>query len=145
MRRLLRKAVELGALRAVDLQLARRLEILAGGDAPELLLAAALVSHRVGEGDVCLDLGSCAELPLFRTEGLAGGTRPPHPRGWADALRKCNCLCDPRPPPVSRKRPLPSIGCSAFIQAAPIPAMARATRFTWTSWSSTRHPWWICR
>jgi len=77
---LLEKAVDLGALRAVDLQLGRRLEILAGGDAPELLLAAALASHRVGEGDVCLDLGRCDELPLFRTEGLAGGPRPPRRR-----------------------------------------------------------------
>jgi exodeoxyribonuclease V alpha subunit len=95
MRELLRKAVELGGLRAVDLQLARRLEILAGDNAPELLLAAALVSHRVGEGDVCLDLGSCAELPLFRTEGLVGGPRLPCPRDWADALRRCTVVGRP--------------------------------------------------
>lgn len=87
MRDLLRKAVDLGALRPVDLQLARRLEALAGGDAPELLLAAALTSHRVGEGDVCLDLADCAELPLFRTQGLAGVPRPPSAPDWARALR----------------------------------------------------------
>jgi exodeoxyribonuclease V alpha subunit len=87
MRDLLRKAVDLGALRPVDLQLARRLEILAGGDAPELLLAAALASHRVGEGDVCLDLADCAELALFRTQGLAGMSGPPSTRDWARVLR----------------------------------------------------------
>jgi exodeoxyribonuclease V alpha subunit len=89
MRYLLQKAVNLGALRAVDLQLARRLEALAGGDAPELLLAAALVSHRVGEGDVCLDLAGGAELPLFRTQGLAGVPRPPSAPDWVRALRGC--------------------------------------------------------
>ena len=87
MQELLQKAVQEGALRAVDLQLARRLEILAGGDAPELLLAAALLSHRVGEGDVCLDLHRCGELPLFRTDGLAGGPRPPRVQDWTETLR----------------------------------------------------------
>ena len=88
MREWLQKAVDLGVLRTVDLQLGLRLEALAGGEAPELVLAAALASHRVGEGDVCLDLGSCGELPLFRDEGLARGRGPPSVERWADALRK---------------------------------------------------------
>lgn len=87
MRDFLQTAVDQGALRAVDLQLGRRLETLAGGSAPELLLAAALVSHRVGEGDVCLDLGRCDELPLFRAEGAAGRLRPPLVSDWVAALR----------------------------------------------------------
>lgn len=82
----LRRAVAQGMLRALDLHFARRMEALAGGDAPELLLAAALVSHRVGEGDVCLDLERCRELPLLHDAGDRGGPWVPTPEVWIDAL-----------------------------------------------------------
>jgi len=82
----LRRAVAQGMLRAVDLHFARRMEALAGGDTPELLLAAALVSHRVGEGDVCLDLEQCRELPLLHGDGDTGGPWVPAPEVWIDAL-----------------------------------------------------------
>ena len=95
MRDRLQSAVRSGALRAVDLQLARRLEALAGGEAPELLLAAALVSHRVGEGDLCLDLARCDELPLLRGEGSGDRLRPPPAQDWAALLRKSSVVGSP--------------------------------------------------
>lgn len=82
----LRQAVAQGMLRAVDLHFARRMEALAGGDAPDLLLAAALVSHRVGEGDVCLDLEQCREFPLLHGDGGTDELRVPAPGIRIDAL-----------------------------------------------------------
>lgn len=88
MRELLRQAVGLGTLRAVDVQFARRMETLTGGDAPELLLAAALASHRVGEGDVCVDLGACDKFSFFHAEGPGSAPGPPPAGPWVDALRQ---------------------------------------------------------
>ena len=93
MEEFLRRAVARGALRAVDFYFARRLEALAGGEAPELLLAAALASHRVGEGDVCLELDHCRELPLLRE--AADGPRLPTPADWIDTLRACPLVRGP--------------------------------------------------
>ena len=87
MERFLRRAVAHGMLRAVDLHFARRMEALAGGDAPELLLAAALASHRVGEGDVCLDLGRSREFSLLRGDGDVDGAQVPAPKVWSSTLR----------------------------------------------------------
>lgn len=95
MEEFLRRAVARGALRAVDFHFARRLEALAGGDAPELLLAAALASHRVGEGDVCLELDRCRELPLLRDAADADGPRLPALVAWVDALRACDSVGEP--------------------------------------------------
>ena len=94
MERFLRQAVAHGLLRAVDLHFARRMEALAGGDAPELLLAAALVSHRVGEGDVCLDLGRCREFPLLHGDGDANGPQVPVPEIWSNTLRTRSVVGD---------------------------------------------------
>jgi len=91
----LRRAVAQGMLRALDLHFARRMEALAGGDAPELLLAAALVSHRVGEGDVCLDLKRCRELPLLHDAGDTGGLWVSAPEVWNDALGTCSVVGRP--------------------------------------------------
>jgi len=95
MEEFLRQAVDRGALRAVDFHFARRLEHLAGGDAPELLLAAALASHRVGEGDVCLDLHHCRDLPLIGDVGVADGPRIPTAETWCEALRACDPVGGP--------------------------------------------------
>jgi exodeoxyribonuclease V alpha subunit len=84
----LQQAVRTGRLRPVDLQLARRLADLGGGRTPEFLLAAALVSHRVGEGDVCLDLADCAGLPLFRDPGPGRVPPPPGPAAWRALLKE---------------------------------------------------------
>ena len=87
----LRSAVTLGALRPLDEQFARRIAAIAGEERDELLLAAALVSRRVGEGDVCVDLGDCAGDPLFEPlpgpEGPAVRIGPPDPDDWVSALR----------------------------------------------------------
>jgi hypothetical protein len=53
-----------GHLSDLDLQLADLMARLAGDDAPELLYAAALASHRTGEGHVCADLAAVAGRPL---------------------------------------------------------------------------------
>ncbi len=71
------EAVSLGDLRPLDLQLARWLGECTGEATPGRLLAAALASHRVGEGDVCLDLPALAgrapfpEVPDLVAPGLA--------------------------------------------------------------------------
>jgi len=65
MRSLLDKAVQSGRLRQIDLYGAVFVESLAGGDAPELLIAAALASNAVGEGHICLPLAEAQAHPLF--------------------------------------------------------------------------------
>ncbi|MGE5155257.1 MAG: exodeoxyribonuclease V subunit alpha [Bdellovibrio bacteriovorus] len=77
----LERAVAAGVLRPLDLQLARWLGELAGGPTPGRLLAAALASHRVGEGNVCLELAAVAgrspflTLPQLRAPDLAAWRR----------------------------------------------------------------------
>ncbi len=88
MRDLLRTAVGLGVLRAVDYHFSLRMAVLSGADDPQLLLAAALASHRVGEGDVCVDLARCGDFSLFRTEGLSGRLNPPAAAEWTQSLRR---------------------------------------------------------
>jgi len=80
------QAVARGMLRVVDLHFARQMEALAGGDAPELLLAAALASHRVGEGDVCLDLVRCRGFPLLHGDGDTDRLQVPAPEAWSNVL-----------------------------------------------------------
>ena len=73
----LQAALALGALRPLDLHLARWLARIAPPPAESCLLAAALASQRVGQGDVCLELASLAgtapfpELPRLRAPELA--------------------------------------------------------------------------
>lgn len=56
----LSRAVAAGALRPVDQYFARWLGDVAGTPTPGRLLAAALTSHRLGQGHVCLELGTIA-------------------------------------------------------------------------------------
>lgn len=65
MRGLLEKAVLQGELREIDLHAALFMEKLAGGNSPELLLAAALTSRAVGEGHICLPLDITAGRQVF--------------------------------------------------------------------------------
>jgi len=73
----LRQAVTLGRLRALDLHFARQLGAVAGAATGPRLLAAALASRQVGEGDLCLDLPGLAgrapfpELPQTQAPPLA--------------------------------------------------------------------------
>ena len=68
----LETAVGCGLLRHIDLYFAQQLAELDGRSDPALSLSAALVSLRIGEGDVCLDLNDIAETELkdkARTSG----------------------------------------------------------------------------
>ncbi len=91
----LNRAVSADLLRPVDVQFARRMLALSPTADPYLLLAAALVSHRVGQGDVCLPLDTCAELPLFREPSVGDSIPPPDSRAWADALLSSGIVARP--------------------------------------------------
>jgi exodeoxyribonuclease V alpha subunit len=75
-----------GHLSDLDIQLADLMIRLAGDDAPELLYAAALASHRTGEGHVCADLAAVAGGPLVADTPDAPTT--PSLAAWTDALRR---------------------------------------------------------
>lgn len=83
----LRQAVAEGALRYLDLHFARHLSRLAGTEDPALVLAAALTSQRVGQGDVCLDLRTHAGRLLFAPHQTEGVVAPPF-EDWIRALRQ---------------------------------------------------------
>ena len=74
-----------GHLTDLDIHLADLLVRLSGGDDPRLRLAAALVSHRTGEGHVCADLAASAGRPLV--EGVADAPVAPDLAAWTAALR----------------------------------------------------------
>jgi exodeoxyribonuclease V alpha subunit len=74
-----------GHLTDLDIHLADLLARLSGGDDPGLRLAAALVSHRTGEGHVCADLAASAGRPLV--EGVPEAPVAPDIGAWTAALR----------------------------------------------------------
>ena len=74
-----------GHLTDLDIHLADLLVRLSGGDDPRLRLAAALVSHRTGEGHVCADLAATAGRPIV--EGVADAPVAPDLAAWTAALR----------------------------------------------------------
>ncbi|MBW1703678.1 MAG: exodeoxyribonuclease V subunit alpha [Deltaproteobacteria bacterium] len=61
-----------GIFSELDLHFARLMARLSGEQAPELFLAAALVSRATGEGHICLDLSAMEGKPLF-TDGPGTG------------------------------------------------------------------------
>jgi exodeoxyribonuclease V alpha subunit len=95
MRELLQTAVHMNTLRAVDYHFARRMETLAGEANEELVLAAALASHRVGEGDVCVDLAQCGDFSLFQAQGPAPRVALPPVDEWARSLRRSSVVGQP--------------------------------------------------
>ncbi len=86
----LAQAVHSGLLRPLDLQFAEHMAAFDGENATdELLLAAALVSNRVGEGDVCIDLNQCGKFPLFQVgEEHAALLLPFTVDDWMAVLRR---------------------------------------------------------
>jgi exodeoxyribonuclease V alpha subunit len=74
-----------GHLTDLDVHLADVLARLAREDAPAVLWAAALVSHRTGDGHVCADLAAAAGRPLV--EGAADSPVTPDLSAWMAALR----------------------------------------------------------
>lgn len=84
----LRAAILTGELRAVDWHFAQLMARLAGPAAdPALLLAAALVSQRAGEGHACLELASFAGRALFGETLTA-----PALAAWRTSLSACAVL-----------------------------------------------------
>ncbi|USF87223.1 exodeoxyribonuclease V subunit alpha [Candidatus Endoriftia persephone] len=73
----MREALAAGSLRELDLYFAERLTANLQQGRELVAIAAALVSHAVGEGDVCVDLAKHAEQRLFVTEGFSGVAAPP--------------------------------------------------------------------
>ena len=75
-----------GVLRPIDYYFARSTARLASESTPQIVLAAALTSSRIGEGHVCLELaelaGTSAELDL------GSPRRYPELEPWLEALRK---------------------------------------------------------
>lgn len=70
----------------LDLHFARFMERLAGGNTPELALAAALASHATGQGDICVNLRQWAR----RWKAIAGESPEaalPPTDDWLAALR----------------------------------------------------------
>jgi len=68
MQRLLMQGVADGYLRLFDVQLAVRLAEIDDTIDTQLLLAAALCSYAVGQGDTCLSLSGCAQFEFFTAE-----------------------------------------------------------------------------
>ena len=82
-----------GHLSDLDVHLADLMARLAGDDGPDLLYAAALASHRTGEGHVCADLAAVAGGPLVAGAADAPGT--PSLAAWTDALRRTTVVGGP--------------------------------------------------
>lgn len=78
------RAVVAGALRPLDRHFARWLGDLAGGPTPGRLLAAALASHQVGQGHVCLELAAVSGRPPFPELPLLSA---PELAAWRQELR----------------------------------------------------------
>ncbi|MEW5755994.1 MAG: exodeoxyribonuclease V subunit alpha [Pseudomonadota bacterium] len=86
-----------GLMTALDYHFARFIATQAGEEADEVILAAALVSHHAGQGDVCIELGRFAGKALFGSEaapGLAPLTAPRLAR-WRKALSTSRAVGKP--------------------------------------------------
>ena len=70
MQTFLQQAHRLGELRLFDLQFANHMLRINGADTAELLLAAALVSNRLTQGDTCLALDTVADSSLYKSSEL---------------------------------------------------------------------------
>jgi exodeoxyribonuclease V alpha subunit len=90
--------IDSGLFSALDRHFARFIGRFAGADPHPVLLAAALVSHATGNGDVCLDLNACAEKSV--TGSPTAPACPPVDL-WVAALRGCPAVGRP-----GERRPL---------------------------------------
>ncbi|MDX1649822.1 MAG: hypothetical protein R3263_08200, partial [Myxococcota bacterium] len=82
--RVLEAAVAEGQMRPIDLAFARFIARLDGEGGDGVVMAAVLVSARVGAGDVCLDLGAHAGQRVLDTR--AGPLRCPTLESWLAGL-----------------------------------------------------------
>ncbi len=85
----LKMLAETKLLRDLDWQFARWIADLSGDSGEALALAAALVSHRLGQGDVCVDLRRFAGQRLFADAGAGGGPAAPELKAWMESLQAC--------------------------------------------------------
>jgi exodeoxyribonuclease V alpha subunit len=122
--RLLQRAAEDGALRRLDVALARSLFELDPAADPRVLLAAALVAHADGQGHVCLPLGLAAGGGLRLQRWLAPAARPLLP-GWLAATGwwRATGTSDTHPDPGSAG-PLAALRASPLVH---VPACRAAT------------------
>jgi len=72
----------------LDIHFARFMTKLAGGDKPELFLAAALLSRHVAEGHVCLDLNTFADQHFISGENERGIFSVPELSLWQKELKE---------------------------------------------------------
>lgn len=84
--------LQAATLNFLDMQFARLMERLAGGNQPQLVLAAALVSNATGRGHVCLDLGRAWERQV---QGMGGASLCTSARHWGETLRRCSVVGSP--------------------------------------------------
>jgi exodeoxyribonuclease V alpha subunit len=79
----------------LDIHFAAFMEQLAGAHAPELWLAAAMVSSYTSQGHICLDLLSVDGMPLLKAEDGMGAVVLPRLPRWRQALRKTSVVGTP--------------------------------------------------
>ncbi|SHF29075.1 DNA helicase/exodeoxyribonuclease V, alpha subunit [Desulfacinum infernum DSM 9756] len=104
----LKELARKGVLRRLDWQFARWVGRISGDESEPVLLAAALVSLRVAEGDVCVDLAQYAGKPLFGDpSGEDGAVSAPPLDPWIQALS--------RSPAVSTPPDMASTGHSSLV------------------------------
>ena len=82
----LRQALAAGALRELDVYFAERITHGLGQGRDEVALAAAMVSHALGEGHVCVDLEQQASRSLFGNENCSG-IKTPAVSAWKKQLQ----------------------------------------------------------
>jgi exodeoxyribonuclease V alpha subunit len=75
-----------GLLTPLDVYFGRFMGQLAGGEVPELILAAALASSHTREGHICLSLPAVAGETLVEGEGGEGAVRCPPLSSWRERL-----------------------------------------------------------
>lgn len=85
----LRSLSQKGMFSPLDLHFAGFMAELDGTDAPEVCLAAALVSHYRGMGHICLDLPCVAGRPLFTEQVMEETVLCPELPDWRIRLEKC--------------------------------------------------------
>lgn len=89
-----------GLITALDYHFARFIAAQSGEEADEVILAAALVSHHAGQGDVCIELRRFAGKPLFGSESALGLAPLMAPRlaRWRKALSAASAVGQPGDP-----------------------------------------------
>jgi exodeoxyribonuclease V alpha subunit len=84
-----------GIFSALDLHFARLMARLSGEKAPELFLAAALVSRATGEGNICMDLSALEGKPLSIDGPANGAFVCPELKAWHKVLEAQSVVGSP--------------------------------------------------